>query len=50
MIVNGRGRGLRATVLRIHEDKFSCDLRLLEGDRRDMPGVVYEDMSKIVET
>lgn len=28
MIVNGRGRGFSATLLRIHEDKFNCDVRV----------------------
>ena len=28
MIVNGRGRGLEATILRFHESKFNCDLHI----------------------
>ena len=28
LIVNGRGRGLEATILRFHEEKFNCDLHI----------------------
>jgi hypothetical protein len=27
LVVNGRGRGLIATLIRIHEDSYNCDIR-----------------------
>ena len=49
LIVNGRCRGLRATLLRINEEAFTCDLRVEEGPhtRREISGVEYEDVSKL---
>lgn len=49
LIVNGRARGCHATVLRINEDAFNCDVRVLEGvlAGRDLIGVDYEDLSRI---
>jgi DNA/RNA-binding protein KIN17 len=49
LIVNGRCRGMRATLLRIHEDKFNCDVRIEEGAhaKLELTGVDYEDVCKL---
>lgn len=50
-MVNGRGRGCRATLLRLNEDKFNSTIRLEEGPffGREIEGVDYEDISKVAE-
>lgn len=49
MIVNGRGRGCRAVVIRINESVYNCDIRVSEGilSGREISGVDYEDVSKL---
>ena len=49
MVVNGRGRGCRGTVLRINEEGYSCDIRLTECvlSGRDVNEVEYEDICKV---
>jgi len=49
LIVNGRCRGMRATLLRIHEDRFNCDVRVEEGAhaKLELNGVDYEDVCKL---
>ena len=49
MIVNGRGRGCRGTILRINECDYNCDVRMSEGvlSGREISGVEYEDICKI---
>ena len=36
-------------MLRINEDEFNCDVRVLEGvlAGRDLNGVDYEDLSRV---
>ena len=47
VVVNGAGRGCLATVLRINESSYNCDLRLEEGPLARMELLVpYEDFSK----
>ena len=46
-ILNGRGRGSRATLLRINEEKFNCDVTLPDG--REVVGIEYEDVSKLAD-
>lgn len=49
LIVNGRCRGSLATMLRIHEDRYNCDVRIDEGvhAKRELYGVDYEDISRV---
>jgi hypothetical protein len=51
LVVNGRGRGLKATLLKINEDQFNCSIRMEEGayDQRVIDNVDYEDISKLIE-
>ena len=51
MVVNGRGRGCRGTLLRINEDKYNAVIRIEEGplSGREIERVEYEDISKIPE-
>ena len=55
LIVNGRGRGLVATIVRINESDYTCDIRVssAETDKgyagRELKGVEYEDISRLVE-
>ena len=51
LMVNGRGRGCRVVVLRINEEKFNCDVRVLEGTLagRELTAVEYEDICKLHE-
>ena len=46
VIVNGRGRGSKATLLRINEDNFNCDVRIVE-EGTTLNGVEYEDVCKL---
>jgi len=48
MIVNGRGRGCRATLLRINAEEFNSDLCVEEGPLAGMEvrSVEYEDFSR----
>ena len=50
VIVNGRGRGSRATLLSINETEFNCDVRVDEGilAGREIKGVDYEDVCRFV--
>lgn len=50
MIVNGRGRGHRATLLSIDEANYNCQIRIEDGPLSGMiaSNVEYEDISKIV--
>jgi DNA/RNA-binding protein KIN17 len=62
VLLNGRCRGRCAEVLRIHEEDFNCDVRVLgstagggnggggasEGEK-ELKGVDYEDISKLAE-
>lgn len=52
LVVNGRGRGCRALLTSINEEKFNCDIRIEEGvlAGRDVLGVDYEDVCKLAET
>lgn len=45
MILNGPGRGQTATLTRINEADFNCDVRL-EGKKEEMT-VLYEDLSRV---
>lgn len=45
LILNGRGRGSRATLIRINEEQYSCDVQLHNG--QELSGIDYEDISKI---
>ena len=49
MVVNGRSRGMTATLLRIHQDTFNCDIRVEEGVhiKRELLGVDYEDVCRL---
>jgi DNA/RNA-binding protein KIN17 len=47
LILNGRGRGSRATLIRINEEQYNCDVKLDDG--QELSGVDYEDISKVVE-
>ena len=47
LILNGRGRGSRATLIRINEEQYNCDVELDDG--QELCGIEYEDISKIVE-
>jgi len=49
LIVNGRGRGYRAVVLRLNESDYNCDIRIEDGPHagREVTGVEYEDISKL---
>lgn len=48
LIVNGAGRGSIATLLRINESTYNCDIRIEEGPLQNMElKVAYEDFSKI---
>jgi DNA/RNA-binding protein KIN17 len=51
IVVNGRGRGCRATLLRLNEDKYNSVIRLEEGTftGREIEGVDYEDISKVAD-
>jgi len=51
LVVNGRGRGLKATLLKINEEQFNCSIRMEEGayDQRVIDNVDYEDISKLTE-
>ncbi|CAM9623634.1 unnamed protein product [Ectocarpus fasciculatus] len=51
VIVNGRGRGCRGSILRIHESDYNCDVRVSEGvlSGREISGVEYEDISKLAD-
>jgi hypothetical protein len=49
MILNGRGRGQKATLLKINEDTFNCDVRLDDSSKREIQNVDYEDISKIAD-
>jgi len=51
LVVNGRGRGCRAQLLQIHEEWYSCDIRMEEGGfaGRTIKEVDYEDISKLSE-
>jgi hypothetical protein len=50
LILNGpgRGRGCGALLLRINENDFNCDVRVVEGRHsgRVLEGVDYEHISK----
>ena len=48
LVLNGRCRGMRGTLLRIHEDKYNCDVVLDSGDR-ELTGVEYEDVCKVAD-
>lgn len=50
IVVNGRGRGCRATLLSINENDFNCDIRVDEGALagREIKGVDYEDICKFI--
>ena len=49
IIVNGRCRGKKATLLRIHEERFNCDVRVGGDLGIDLvlENVEYEDVSKL---
>ncbi|CAE7724581.1 Kin [Symbiodinium microadriaticum] len=49
VVVNGRGRGCRATLMRLNEDAFNCTIRIEEGTfaGREIDCVDYEDISKL---
>ena len=49
MILNGYGRGRVATLLKINEDDFNCNLRIVgtHGDKDEELILSYEDISKI---
>jgi len=51
LVVNGRCRGMKATLLAINEDKFNCSIRIEEGtyNKRVVDNVDYEDISKVDE-
>jgi len=45
LLVNGVYRGMIASLLRIHEDKFNCDILLEDG--QELLHIDYEDVCKI---
>ena len=55
MIVNGKGRGLTAELIAIHEDHYNCDIKLRTPQSEHLrrlsglviKGVDYEDVCKI---
>jgi len=49
LIVNGRCRGSKATLIKIHEEQYNCDVRVEEGPdaRLELKHVDYEDVSKL---
>lgn len=49
LVVNGRCRGARATLLRIHQEAFNCDIRIDDGlhAKREVLGVDYEDLCRV---
>lgn len=49
LVVNGRCRGARATLLRIHQDAFNCDVRIEDGihAKRELLAVDYEDLCRL---
>ena len=49
LVVNGRGRGCRGTLLKINEEDFNVDIKLEEGIHEDevFVGIPYEDISKL---
>jgi len=52
LVVNGRCRGMKATLLAINEDKFNCSIRIEEEgsyQKRVIDNVDYEDISKVDE-
>ena len=51
LVVNGRGRGMKAILLKINEDSFNCSIRMMEGayEQRVIDNVDYEDISKLSE-
>ena len=51
MVVNGRGRGCKATLMALHEDRYCCDIQMKEGilQGRLINNVEYEDISRLAE-
>ena len=49
MILNGYGKGKVATLIKINESKFNCDVVFEDEkkEKRNLLGVNYEDVSKI---
>ena len=49
MILNGYGKGKVATLIKINEATFNCDVMFEDEkkEKKNVPGVNYEDVSKI---
>lgn len=50
LILNGKGRSCKAILLKINDDNFNCDVKVIEENspffQQDIKGVEYEDLSK----
>ena len=49
MVVNGAHRGSKGSIVKVHPDSFSVDIRILDGVRvgSEVKGVEYEDVCKL---
>jgi len=52
LIVNGGNRGNEAILLKLHQDEFCVDCKLLTGPMKGciIENIVYEDVSKLANT
>ena len=50
MVLAGRAKGCEAELLRIHEDKFNCDVRVTQRSSalrgEEILGLEYDDVCK----
>lgn len=50
LVVRGRGAGSEAEVLRIHEERYCCDVRITQRSSelygQELRGLEYEDICR----